>query len=192
MPSYVFPKKNTEYVFYAPLTSQADTKLWQVNPTIAAGDFKVSTDGAAFGNLNTLPAVTPAAGTMVKFTLSAAEMNGDNIQVVGIDVAGAEWCNFGANIQTTTKQADDLATPANVNTEVLDVLNVDTFAETSGVPAATATLVSKISRLYDALKSGFTITATDKSFKNDAGVAQWKKPLSDDGTTYTEDKGETP
>lgn len=91
MPSYAPPKKNAEYIFYIGLRSQADSTILQANPTIAAGDFKVSIDGGAFANPATLPAVTPAAGKAVKVTLSAAEMNGDNISFYGSDAAGAEW-----------------------------------------------------------------------------------------------------
>ena len=43
---------------------------------------------------------------------------------------------------------DGTATPSEVNAEVLDVLNTDTFAELSGVPAATSTLVDKINWLF--------------------------------------------
>ncbi len=111
MASYVVALKGVEYIFYSPLTSQADTKLWQVNPTIASGDFKVSIDGGAYNNLSTLPVVTPAGGTFVKFTLSTSEMDGDNITVQGIDAAGAEWCGFAALIPTATRQINDLAFP---------------------------------------------------------------------------------
>lgn len=108
--SYVPPKKNTAYVFYVGLVSQADTKLLQVNPTIAAGDFKVSIDGGALANPASIPAVTPAGSRMVQISLSAAEMNGDNITVVMSDAAGAEWCDQIANLQTSVRQIDDLST----------------------------------------------------------------------------------
>jgi hypothetical protein len=111
MPSYVTPKKNTEFIFYASVVDQANTKLMKSSPTIAAGDFKVSTDGGALGNLGTLPAVTPAVSVMIKFVVSAAEMNGDNITIVGVDAVGAEWCDIVINIQTSARQVDDLAFP---------------------------------------------------------------------------------
>src|SRR2546430_8215124 len=74
-------KKNgaSGYIFYTSLVSQANTKIMQASPTLAAGDFKVSIDGGALANLGTLPTNTPAASTMVKITLSQAEINGDNI-----------------------------------------------------------------------------------------------------------------
>lgn len=100
MSSYAPPIKNQPYVFGVSLRSQADTKLFQAAPTLAAGDFKVSIDGGAFANLATLPTVTPAAGRRVQVSLSAAEMNGDNITVVASDAAGAEWCDEAWHIQT--------------------------------------------------------------------------------------------
>ena len=112
MTTYVTPKKNAAYKFYVALVDQSNTKLLKANPTIAAGDFKVSTDGGAFANLTTLPSANPAAGRAVMIDLSAAEMNGDNIVVQCVDAAGAEWCDLLLNIQTTARQIDDLAYPA--------------------------------------------------------------------------------
>lgn len=93
-------RKNRDYIFYAALVSQADTKKMQANPTIAAGDFKVSTDGGTLANMTTLPVVTPASSVLVKFTVAAAEMLGDNIEIVCIDAAGAQWCDAVFSIQT--------------------------------------------------------------------------------------------
>ena len=94
------PTKKTDYVFYTSLTSQASPPNFQANPTLATGDAKVSTDGGAFGNLATLPAVTPASGRAVKVSLSAAEMNGEDIIVQLVDVTGAEWGEKIIHIQT--------------------------------------------------------------------------------------------
>lgn len=112
MASYVTPKKNTAFITYVSLVSQADTRLVKSNATLATGDFKVSIDGGALANLATLPTVTPASGPMVKISLGTAEMNGDNITVVCSDASGAEWCDLVLNIQTSARQVDDLAFPA--------------------------------------------------------------------------------
>lgn len=45
MASFNPPKKNTAYRMFVGLRSQADTRLFQVNPTLASGDAKVSKDG---------------------------------------------------------------------------------------------------------------------------------------------------
>ena len=107
MSTQVLPKKNAAFTFYVGLVDQADTKLFKSNPTLAAGDVQVSIDGAALGNLATLPDVDPNSSKLVKVDLSAAEMNGDNIQVIFSDAAGAEWCDLIVNIQTTALHIDD-------------------------------------------------------------------------------------
>lgn len=111
MTSYSPPKKNTAFKFYVALVDQSNTKLTKANPTIASGDFKVSTDGGAFANLSTLPSANPASGRAVMIDLSSGEMNGDNIVVQCVDAAGAEWCDLIVNLQTTARQIDDLAFP---------------------------------------------------------------------------------
>lgn len=111
MPStYVPAKVATEFITFIALVSQANQNVMQANPTIAAGDFKVSIDGGALTNLATLPTVTPAGGKMVKVTLSTSEMAGANATVVCSDAAGAEWCDVVFNVQTSARQIDDLAT----------------------------------------------------------------------------------
>lgn len=112
MATFVPPKRATAFTFYVSLVQQASPKLFQVNPTLAAGDVKVSIDGGAEANITTLPVVTPAGSRRVKVDLSVAEMTGDNIQVTFSDAAGAEWCDLTVNIQTTARQVDDLAYPA--------------------------------------------------------------------------------
>src|SRR3990167_8009424 len=137
MASYLPPKKNTEFIFYIGLTSQFNTKLFQVNPTLAAGDVKVSLDGGPFNNLATLPVVTPASGTMVKVTLSASEMNADNINITFSDVAGNEWCDLSVNIQTSTNQIDALSTAAALATVQADTDDLQTKIGTpTGVSVA--------------------------------------------------------
>src|SRR5881397_2851691 len=172
MPSYVTPKKNTQFIVYCSLVSQADTKLFQSNPTLAAGDVKVSTDGGAFANLGTLPTVTPASGRGVKVTLSAGEMNGDNILVVFSDAAGAEWCDLSISIQTSANQIDDL----------LDNAAMSELAQAT--PSATPTAKQALMAMYQALRNKLQISGTQIKVFNDAGTCVFKKSISDDGTVY--------
>ena len=112
MATYQPAKRATAWVGYISLVDQSDTKKMKSNPTIASGDFKVSKDGGALANLTTLPSVAPASSVMVKIELSATEMTADNVTVVCIDAAGAEWCDFVFNLQPSARQIDDLAYPA--------------------------------------------------------------------------------
>jgi hypothetical protein len=106
------------------------------------------------------------------------------------DVVGNVFVNtdsiFGAIVALNDLSA------AEVNAEMVDVLNVDTWAEPTGMPGSTASLVSKIGRLYKALMRGVDVTATEKQFKNAGGVTEWKKILADNGTTYSETSASTP
>jgi len=111
LPSFVPPKKGVAYTFYVSLVSQADTKVFQANPTIAAGDVKVATDDGAPANLTTLPVVDADFPKRVKVDLSATEMNGDNVTTIFSDAAGAEWCDLTINLQPSARQIDDLAFP---------------------------------------------------------------------------------
>lgn len=112
MPEYNPPLRNTEYIFYVSLLS-ATTGQMTVNPTIAAGDATARTDGGAVGNLATLPVVDPAGSVWVKVTLSAGEMNGDNIGWLLSDQTWPpEWDDVWGTIQPTEKQFDDIPTLA--------------------------------------------------------------------------------
>ena len=83
------------------LVSKADTTELQVNPTIAAGDFQVSKDGGSFVNLATLPTVEPAGSEVVKLSLSAADMQADDVVIRAKDQAGNEWCTLLIDLQPT-------------------------------------------------------------------------------------------
>jgi hypothetical protein len=95
-------KKNEDFIAYVSLEDMNASGSFKANPTIAAGDFKISKDGGALANLATLPAVTPASSIWVKITLSATEMNADNVSIQGIDqTAPKEWADFALHIPTT-------------------------------------------------------------------------------------------
>lgn len=102
------PKKAVAFTLYTGVISIADTTRLQTNPTIAAGDFVVSIDGAALNNPATLPVVSPAASKQIEVALSAAEMNGDVITVIGSDQAGAEWADVFIQIFTSVVQMDEI------------------------------------------------------------------------------------
>lgn len=102
MPNYNPPIRGQQYIFYVELPSQTTPSIMQVNPTLASGDVKISKDGGATANLNTLPAVTPASGKAVKVTVSATEMDADNVSITFSDAAGAEWCDVFINLQPSS------------------------------------------------------------------------------------------
>jgi len=94
-------------------------------------------------------------------------------------VTGLTAANLDATISSR-------ATPAQVNTEVLDVLVTDTFAEPAAVPAATASLKDKIGWQAMLARNKITQTATTQLVRNDADSATiGTSTVSDDGTTAT-------
>lgn len=131
------PKKNTAFTFYVFLTSQANTKIHQANPTLASGDVKVAIDDGAPANLGTLPVVDADFTKRVKVVLAQAEMNGDRISVLFSDASGAEWCDLGVDIATSVRQIDDISTQTSV-----DDLPTNAELATSQASADDATLAA--------------------------------------------------
>ncbi len=92
-------------------------------------------------------------------------------------------------IATDAIDADALAANAlaEINAEVLDVLNVDSFSEPTGVPAAANTIQAMIHFMYSFMfRNKVTVTATKQTFYDDTDAAEFEKDLADDGTTYTQ------
>jgi len=75
---------------------------------------------------------------------------------------------------------------AQVNAEVLDVMNTDTFAEPGSVPAATATAFAKLGWLYALARNKMTQTSTTQTLRNDADSGDvGTSTHSDSAGTYT-------
>ena len=200
MATYVPAKRATEFIFYIGLRSQADSTVLQSNPTIAAGDFKVSIDGGALANPATLPAVTPASSKMVKVTLSTSEMTGDNITLIGSDASGAEWMDILVNIQTTARQVDDLAFPTTSGRSLdvtatgaagIDWGNVENPTTTVGLSGTTVKTATDVetdtadiqTRLPAALTAGGNMKADALALSGDTAAADNAESFFD-GTGY--------
>lgn len=81
------------------------------------------------------------------------------------------------------------ATPAQVNTEVLDCLVTDTHAEASGVPAATSSIKDKLNWLFALGRNKLTQTSTTQTLRNDADSGSIATAaVADDGTTASRAK----
>jgi hypothetical protein len=97
------PVKNEDFKLRIALEDYANPGNFKSNPTIASGDFKVAVDATALANLTTTPTVSPASSVLVLVELSASEMNGDVITIVGIDqTAPKEWADIVISIPTTS------------------------------------------------------------------------------------------
>lgn len=99
------PKKNEDFIVYVALEDPANPGSFKANPTLAAGDVKVSKDGGALANIaegSGVLTVTPAASIWVKVVLTATEMNCDNVSLQFIDqTSPKEWADYSLHIPTT-------------------------------------------------------------------------------------------
>ena len=79
---------------------------------------------------------------------------------------------------------------AQVNDEVLDVLQTDTFAELAAVPAATSSLKDKLTYVFMWLRNKSTQTSSTRTlFADNGSTTVAAETVSDDGTTYTKGEG---
>jgi hypothetical protein len=87
---------------YFPLSDMARPGRYKANPTIAAGDFKLSQMDGALSPLATTPTVSPAGSIWVKVTISTAEMATGVAKVQCLDLTEPpEWADFAISIPTT-------------------------------------------------------------------------------------------
>lgn len=133
MASQVPPIKGAAYSFSAFVVSQANTKIFQVNPTLAAGDIKIVIDGGAPANIATLPTVDADFTKRIPVVLSTSEMNGDVIDILLSDAAGDEWCDVSYQIHTSSVLNDDLPTAAEVWTSATRTLTQSAASVTAAV-----------------------------------------------------------
>lgn len=96
------PVRGEDFAFDVCLEDYANPGLFKSNPTLAAGDVKISKDNGALTNLNTLPSVSPASSKVVTVICSATEMTADKVTLIFSDqTAPPEWCDFAISIVTT-------------------------------------------------------------------------------------------
>lgn len=132
----------------------------------------------------TIASVTGAVGSVTGAVGSVTGAVGSVTGAVG-SVTGNVGGNVTGSVGSLAAQAK-----ADVNAEVLDVLNTDTFAEPGqGTPASTTTLVAKIGYLFKNWRNKKTQTATEWAlYADDTTTKDQEAVVSDDATTAT--KGE--
>lgn len=188
----------------------ASTAAGPLQSTVAARKLDVTATGAGgidWGNVENKATANDLSATdiqLVDTTTANTDMRGTD----GVDTATMRGTD---GVDTATMRGTDSAVLAStvgvagvgltdlggmstgmkgeVNFEVLDVISVDTFAEPSGVPAATSTLVDKLSWLYTLSRNKGTQTSTLKTLRNDADSADIAtSTISDNGTLFTREE----
>jgi hypothetical protein len=107
------------YTFTRGLYDATGGGKFRVNPTIAAGDFKISKDGGPLVNLATLPVVQPAGSALVVFSLTATEMTATRVTILGVDQVGGEWTEVMEHLEPAVKSLADVPTAVAVADAIL-------------------------------------------------------------------------
>lgn len=154
----------------------------------------ITTTGGNGGTSDGLKAVAGTGGVPIRGDITGnitGALSGAVGSVTGAvgsvtGAVGSVTGNVGGNVTGSIGSLGATA-KSDVNAEVLDVLNTDTFAEPGQeAPPATTTLQKKISYLYKLMRNKVTQTSTTLSiFADDASTVDQKATVSDDGTTYT-------
>ena len=133
----------------------------------------ISKNGAAFGN--------PSAGA----TNATAIANGWYY----VDLSTTDTATLGPLV---VKGAEGTIDEVGENLRVVDPVSAGfdgALADPSqATPSATPSWKVALMAVYSAIRNKTTVSATEKAFYNDAGTLVYKKALSDDGATYTEDE----
>lgn len=158
-----------------------------LRPTTAGRTLDVSATGEAgvdWANVGSPTTTVGLTGTTIATSQVVASVTGAVGSVTGA-VGGSVAGNVTGSVGSLAAQAK-----ADVNAEVLDVLNVDTFAQPGQeTPAATTTLALMLRYLYKAWRNRLTTTSTAYSlYADDATTVDQKATQSDNGTTF--DRGE--
>jgi hypothetical protein len=172
-----------------------DTEMPALTAAVAAEAVKTSAIKAKTDNLPS----DPADASDIAFSFSTVNTKLDTIDdFLDTEVAAikAKTDNLPSDpadqslVEAAITAATSLlATPAQVNAEVLDVLSVDTFAELSAPPAATSSLKDKITWLFMYARNKVTQTALARTlYRDDTTTVAGTSATSDNGTTFT--KGE--
>ena len=133
----------------------------------------------------------PVQSNMIQYLGSAAAAVPDaNITHINEVAVATDTAQLGVNVVTQANIDFGALQKASINTEVADVITVDTTSEPSqGAPPETPTFEEMLSYMYFKLRNKGLTTATEDAMYDNAGTTKiMKAVLSDDGTTFT--KGE--
>jgi len=144
-------------------------------------------NGDAMRGTNSANTTVPdAAGTAPTAAEIQTEMEENGAS--HLDTIVDELANATDGLSALKTLIEARATPAQVNEQVLDVINVDTFAEPpQGNPPATPTIRQMLHYPFKWWRNKRSSTNAQKSGYNDAGaVIDQKRTISDGGATYSE------
>jgi len=185
-----------EVHFSGRVNSANDSVAVQVYDWIGADWETLWTQVGVGGSVNT----DRAEPLLLKHTGTGANDGNVRIRFSGTGLSSATLYVDQLLVAKTVTQVDltpaaialvqsGLATPADVNAQVLDVLSVDAFAELTAPPAATSSLKDKLTWLFMYARNKVTQTTLERTlYRDDTTTVAGTSATSDNGTTFT--KGE--
>jgi hypothetical protein len=168
------PQAGVQWVQSVSLFSTAEPGTLQVDPVLTAGDFLLYQNNVLIGNLTTLPVTTPAGSRVVLLTVTAGEMIGLRVDVVGHDPDGT-WGDIHVPLRLAQTSGDaraQVAAEAALVTHRLDEL----LAADSDIDGAQPPAVGSVfHELLTKTASSFTYDQTTDSLEavRDRGDAAW-------------------
>jgi hypothetical protein len=153
----------------------AGTADIRANPTLAAGDVKISLNGGAFANLATLPSAVPASGKNIEVALSSGETTCARAVIHFIDqTSPKEWDDFEVVIETFGNASgqfppdfSNATTGGGSNNDVATSTRMATFTYT----APDNTTIGTINTTLNALRTDYTTTRAGKLDNLDATIS---------------------
>lgn len=166
------------------------TWIWNFGPAIGNTNLNVRNHSGGIQLENMGDTGTDTASIEGRGQIIEGTCTGGTVAVRGsFTISGETNLTFSDDARYDVTQISDNAgaSPAQVNAEVLDVMNVDTFGEPGDeAPAETTTIFNKINYLYKFLRNKVETTSTRIHVYDDAGTNKDQSSvISDDGTTFT-------
>lgn len=187
-----------------PFLDSGDGVTPETTLTITQPDIRLKKNGGAWAQKAGAQTLTHEENGWYEVTLDATDTDTLGQLMLAIHESGAlpVWCEFQvmpANVWDSLFGADQLLVEADalsatakghVNTEVLDVLNVDTFAEIGQeTPAATQTIRKMLAYMYKLSRNRLTSTSSTINVFNDDGTTVGQKSTHSN-VSGTYDRGE--
>ena len=171
--------------------THADSKMFEIDSTSSPGLYRVDWPDAAFA--------TGVDGVVLVVSGTGFHPSVEIIHLVDYDPQSATDLGLSSVTSiladTNEVQADDVPglisalnnlSAANVNTEVDTALGTTTYAELSGVPAATSTLADKINWIFQMMRNKIDDHgAQQQVFKDDASTVLGTAAITDAAGTTT-------
>ena len=158
---------------------------------VAAGGIAAASFAAGAIDAAAIAANAIGASEIADGAIDAGAIAADAITAAKIADGAIDANTFAAGAINAAATAADFL--AEVNAEVVDALNTDTYAEPGqGTPAATVSLAAKIGYLYKAWRNKHTQTATEYALYADDGTTKDQEAgVGDDGVTFTRNEMQT-